>query len=210
MMYKQTKLFYEDEAGKVPGLCLANTRKGYGIAPKYADAWTAWLNTEQHKDRNFPPLFVPIYFSYTTTIGGVKKNYGHIGVRYPDGRFWTDGRMFASLKAYEDWGKPEFVGWGESINDVKVIEKVAGKVMITKEQENELSILATGSYPGKAYDYRFTGTANWNACIQHWHNVSKTVGLIKRNGLLSKEVEVLKEELKKDGIVLKPGKYKVN
>lgn len=43
---------------------------------------------------------------------------------------------------------------------------------ITKEQENALSVMQTGSYPGKDYDYRFTGKdlvqVNLDALINFW------------------------------------------
>src|SRR5690606_19890865 len=63
------------------------------------------------------------------TIDGVRKNYGHIGVRYPDGRFWSDGSVYASVEEYERLRAPVFVGWGESVNDVRVIEEVKGGSM---------------------------------------------------------------------------------
>lgn len=126
MAYKQLKDFNPSKAGSQKGMCLKNTRLGYGIAPKYADAWAAWLNTQQHKNRNIPAgVEVPLYYSYTTTIGGVRKNYGHINVRLADGRVWSDGDIFASLEAYERAKLPVFVGWGESINNVRVIEYVS-------------------------------------------------------------------------------------
>lgn len=137
-MWKQVREFDVSKSGTVATQCLANTRKGFSIPAKYDDAWSAWLSTEQHEDRNFPALYVPVYFSYTTTllVGGkrVTRNFGHIGVRFPDGRFWTDGRMFASVEAYDEWGKPVFVGWGESINDVRVIiEEGEGSMALTAE-----------------------------------------------------------------------------
>lgn len=124
MGWKQVKSFEPSRGGTQSGMCLANVRKGYDIASKYADAWTAWLNTQQHTDRNYPAAYTPIYFSYTTTIDGVKKNYGHIGVRYPDGRFWSDGKVYGSVDEYERSKAPVFAGWGESVNGVRVIEWV--------------------------------------------------------------------------------------
>lgn len=114
-MFKQLIPFDPAKGGNEAGLCLKNTRLGYGIPPLYKNAITAWLNTEQHPDRNFPPLDVPVYFSY--------KEDGHIGVRLANGQFWSDGKTYSSLEAYENApGRPKFLGWGESINNVKVIE----------------------------------------------------------------------------------------
>lgn len=120
---KQVKSFNQSKGGKVPNFCLRNVRLGFAIPALYDDAWTAWKNTEQHKNRTIPKLDVPLYYSYTATIGGVRKNYGHINVRLKDGRIWNDGKIFASLSAFEKaWSNVKYVGWGESINKVKVIE----------------------------------------------------------------------------------------
>lgn len=125
MPWTQVTGWDSNKGGTTKNMCLANVRKGYGIAAKYDDAWTAWLNTVQHKDKNFPAeTYTPIYFSYIATIDGKTKNYGHIGVRYPDGRFWSDGRVFKSVSEYEKNYAPDFVGWGESVNGVRVIKWV--------------------------------------------------------------------------------------
>lgn len=43
-----------------------------------------------------------------------------------------------------------------------------GEPMITKEQEQVLAQIATGSNPGAGYNYRFTGTSKWNECLNFW------------------------------------------
>jgi hypothetical protein len=48
--YKQIVGFNPAIAGTTKYLCLSNVRKGYGIAAKYASAWQAWQNTQQHTD----------------------------------------------------------------------------------------------------------------------------------------------------------------
>lgn len=122
MGWKQVRSFNQNIAGTVAGYCLANVRKGYGIGSKYATAWDDWKNTIQHKDRNVPlGIAVPLYYSYY--ISG--KNYGHINVRMPDGRVWSDGKMFNSIADYESKKDPVYVGWGEEVNDIRVIQKVA-------------------------------------------------------------------------------------
>jgi hypothetical protein len=59
-----------------------------------------------------------------------------------------------------------------------------GEMPITKDQENVLSVLATGGYPGKGYDYRFTGKVanqeNLDAMVNFWADVSKLHGLIAK------------------------------
>src|SRR5688572_25618137 len=120
MPWKQVKPFDQNKAGKEATMCLKNTRLGYGIASKYNNAWQAWLNTERHPSRDYPAgVNVPIYFWY------VNESKGHIGVRLANGKFWTDGRIFNSVEEYEDQKEPNFVGWGESINGVRVIEYVS-------------------------------------------------------------------------------------
>jgi len=98
---------------------------GYEIAPLYDDAWTAWLNTEQHKNRSIPlGVDVPLFYSFTATIGGVRKNYGHINVRLKDGRVWNDGNIFSNLSSFEQsHSNVSYVGWGESVNKVRVIKE---------------------------------------------------------------------------------------
>lgn len=119
---KQLIPFDPAKGGDTPGLCLKNTRLGYGIPALYNSAMEAWSNTEQHPNRNFPNLDTPIYFSYVATLNGTTANYGHIGVRLANGQFWSDGKTYASLEEYEKNHAPKFLGWGESVNKVKVIE----------------------------------------------------------------------------------------
>jgi hypothetical protein len=55
-----------------------------------------------------------------------------------------------------------------------------GGNMITKDDENVMSILATGSYPGADYNYQFTGTSNIDGMVNFWLNESKTAGLLSK------------------------------
>lgn len=128
---KQVVPFNVNTAGTTKYLCLVNVRKGYGIGAKYPDALSAWNNTQQHRDRNFPAgVAVPVFWNFTADIkdGSGVKNWGHIGVRLPDGRIWTDGRYYANVDAvssqYLSRGNPSYLGWGESVNDVRVVENV--------------------------------------------------------------------------------------
>jgi len=63
------------------------------------------------------------------------------------------------------------------MNEVRVavgdkLVKGASMDKITKDQENVCSIMATGGYPGKDYNYQFTGLdlnqANLDAMLQFW------------------------------------------
>jgi hypothetical protein len=123
MDFSQIIPFNPSNGGNTPNMCLANVIAGYGIAPKYGSAWEAWQHTQQHPDRNVPSgLAVPIFYAYTTTINGVTANYGHINVQLPNGTVWSDGNIYASIDAYMSSHSPTFVGWGESVNDYKIIQ----------------------------------------------------------------------------------------
>lgn len=123
MAYRQVKGFTASKGGSQNNMCLKNTREGFGIPAKFDNAWEAWENTEQHKTRVLPQgVDVPVFFWY-------KNNFnGHIGVRMKNGKFWTDGREFNSIEEYEANHQPDFVGWGESINEVRVLEYVPDPV----------------------------------------------------------------------------------
>lgn len=124
--YVQTKSFDTRKAGTIGNFCLSNVSKGFGIANKYGSAWDAWLHTQQHKNWDIPKgVDVPLYFSYSAKIDGVYKNWGHAGVQLANGRFWSDGTIYTDVHAYLNGHWPKFVGWGESVNDVKVINFVA-------------------------------------------------------------------------------------
>ena len=86
------------------------------------------------------------------------------------------------------------------LSDINVnIGQVIGVDMITKELENTLSFLATGDYPGKGYDYRWTGQPLTESIVSQfvnfWLEQSRTVGLTKR----VKEVEGT--ALNKDAVI---------
>jgi len=132
--WEQVRGFNQSKAGRTALMCLRNVRMGYEIAPLYDDAWTAWLNTEQHKNRSIPlGVDVPLYYSFTATIGGVRKNYGHINVRLKDGRVWNDGNIFSNLASFEQsHSNVSYAGWGESVNKVRVIKENAN---VTDEQK---------------------------------------------------------------------------
>lgn len=118
MAYKQSKSFDKNKAGSKPGLCLQNTRLGYGIASKYPTATEAWRHTIQHKDRQIPNgVAVPLFYTYKTA--------GHVNVRMPNGQVISDGRVYASLPDYErQHPNVHYLGWGETLNDVRVTEHV--------------------------------------------------------------------------------------
>lgn len=116
-MWKRVIGFNQSTAGKTPGYCLMNVRRGFGIGSKYPSAIEAWYHTQQHRDRNVPTgIDVPLYYTY--------GRYGHINVRLANGKVWSDGEIFSSIADYENRRAPNFIGWGESVNDIRVIQWV--------------------------------------------------------------------------------------
>lgn len=121
MSYNQAVGFNQSKGGNRKNFCLWNVCQGYQIGNKYPSAWEAWEHTKQHTDTPPPNLDVPVFFSYIAHIDGETKNWGHIGVRLSDGRFWSDGTVYNSIEAYTLRYAPKYVGWGESINDIRIL-----------------------------------------------------------------------------------------
>ena len=160
MSWTQVRNFNSSIATKIKNLCLGNVQSGFSIPGKYPTAWQAWLHTQQHTDAIPTGVDVPVFFSYTANIDGVTDNYGHIGVRLADGRFWSDGNVYASIEAYTSTHSPKYVGWGESVNDVAVIK---GGDMPVKTSLSTARILAEevlGRDRGKTHAGGFDGDLN--------------------------------------------------
>ena len=125
MAYRNTITVNIREMGAVKNSCLANTRKAAApdIPVKYNTAWEAEQNTTLHAGTPPGGVWVPVFFSYYATIRGEYKNWGHVGW-YKDGAFYSDGVKFASIADYQAHHSPRYVGWGESLNGVQVVEYV--------------------------------------------------------------------------------------
>lgn len=125
MGYQQVKRFDQNKAGNAKGMCLRNVRLGYGIAPKYDTAWDCWNNSPQSTGDIPTGVDVPLYYSYTTTINGVRKNYGHINVRLANGTCWSDGKIYSSLTSYRIFHPlVSYKGWSTQVNGVAVLKYV--------------------------------------------------------------------------------------
>lgn len=122
-MYKQLKAFNKLQAGTVKGMCLRNVRLGYGIGAKYDTATDAWNHTQQMTGEIPTGVDVPLYYSYTTTINGVRKDYGHINVRLANGQVWNDGKIYANTTSYRLLHPSvRYRGWSNAVNGVAVIQ----------------------------------------------------------------------------------------
>lgn len=116
MNYEQVKQFDQTKAGTVPLECLKNNRLGYGIPAKYPNATTAWQHTQQHFDAIPTGLYVPLFYTFDVD--------GHINEQFPDGTVWSDGVKYADKNDYlRKHPSVKYLGWGESINDVRVIQE---------------------------------------------------------------------------------------
>lgn len=136
----QVKPFNEALGGTTKYLCLSNVRKGYSIPALHEYAKQDWDNNVQHKDRNFPSgCSVPVYWSWTGKVDGVTKDWGHIAVRLADGRIWTDGRYYANvdtLNANYLSGKGTYLGWGELVNKVRIVQSTGGSMAGIPDADN--------------------------------------------------------------------------
>jgi len=150
----QVKPFVIANAGTTKYLCLQNVRLGYGIPAYYLTATKAWNGTQQHRDRNFPSgCSVPVFYSWTGTVDGVRDNYGHIAVRLADGRVWSDGKYFANVDALVGsyLSNGSYLGWGESVNNVKVVTEVSMAETINDDVARQIGwhYLGRNGYDGK-------------------------------------------------------------
>lgn len=150
----QVKPFIIANAGTTKYMCLSNVRKGYGIPALHEYAYQDWQNNVQHKDQNFPSgCSVPVYFNWTGAVGGVTKNWGHVGVRLADGRIWTDGKYYANVSELSKnyLGGQAYLGWGEQINNVKVVTEVSMAETINDDVARQIGwhYLGRNGFDGK-------------------------------------------------------------
>lgn len=115
------------------GWCLRMTRKVFGVGAHYATAWDAWVGAKHRStSRTMPNVAVPVYFSYTGTFSGVRKNWGHVVAYIPGRGFLSSpasgtGQLWAKTIAEMERLIPgsKYVGWALDLNGVMVAEKVA-------------------------------------------------------------------------------------
>lgn len=132
-MYIQKVPFNLAKMGHKEGYCLQNVRLGYGIPAKHKDAKA---DMEANKragtlhDINTLPInvTVPVYCD-------TKNIHEHIMVSVK-GTFYSDGVIVSKDKF-------KIIGWGEMVNDVKVVEYVG--------DDEEMKIYQNGSTPETIY-----------------------------------------------------------
>lgn len=189
------------------GWCEKAIENTVGQDGVYGSAYKAWLANVQHAD--VPPrgIYAPIYLNMPN---GPKDPDGtqqdDVALICPDGTVAAvalsgvhNGLFkYPSLQAYiNDYAKNNggatYRGYGEYIGKVKVI----GDEMLTAEQEQVLSLMATGSYPGKDYNYAMSYNKpatqeNIDAMINFWNNIAQGPDGLKAK--LSNQGEFIKVE----------------
>lgn len=188
---EQVVPFDQSKAGAVKYMCLNNVRLGYGIPNKYATATQAWEHTQQHPDRNVPSgVDVPLYYSYTTTIDGVTANYGHINVRLANGKVWSDGVAYASLDAYLQYHLPKYLGWGESVNDVRVIKE--GDTVPEDYKVNQGDVTNVCNSYGWTPDQNYLNVWVGQPWKKFWYDVSSQPNTLNTKSKAEKQVAQIK------------------
>lgn len=114
-MWKQLKTFSINRMGKKKGYCLQNVRLGFGIGSKFYNAKQDMLNNKKkgtlHSMSDLPKnIQVPVYLD-TSSV------HEHI-IAYDKGTYYSDGKKLTSIKGLK------FYGWGELLEDVRVVKKV--------------------------------------------------------------------------------------
>ena len=171
MAWKQKVNFNLSKMGKKPGMCLQNVRLAYGIGPKYYDAKAAMLANKNagtlHPISELPKnVAVPVFVD-TTSINE------HVEVS-DKGTFYSDGKVVANPM------NQKFFGWGETLNDVRIVEwvkdptpkpgfKVGDKVTLTKW------VAYDGTPLKKTRDYYFISQISGDRAVLNADSISGPV-----------------------------------
>lgn len=112
----------ENDRVNDPGMCLQQVRMWCGIGARYADATTAWKNTnDRHPgDKTNIPRGAAVYWT------GGSKGYGHIALSLGNGKVRSTDSGGRGKVATVDlgwvertWGMP-YAGWAWDINEVPI------------------------------------------------------------------------------------------
>lgn len=161
-MYKQTRQPNLSTKGVV-GFCLKYARNVFNIPVKYPKAWTAWQNSKQHKNRDYPKdVAVFLWFSYF--IGS--ENYGHVVVSVPKKGLYSSPyrttqthAVLSSISEVERIYHCKYVGWSVDANGVSVAKHVI--------VEDMFSIKWNGKTRKETGD-------KWASIAKYWFNKDKS------------------------------------
>ena len=128
MAWEQKTPFDLAKMGTTPGMCLKNVREAFGIPPKYYDAKAAMLANKNagtlHPISELPKnVAVPVFVD-TASINE------HVEVA-DKGTFYSDGKYVANPTAQK------YFGWGETLNDVRIVEYVPDPAPVPPAPEPE-------------------------------------------------------------------------
>ena len=172
MAWKQVTAFDLSKMGTTPGMCLRNTRLAFNIPPLYYDAKAAMIANKNagtlHPISELPAnVAVPVFVD-TASINE------HVEVS-DKGTFYSDGKFVA------DPLNQKFFGWGETLNDVRIVEyvpdpvppapgfKVGDKVTLTKW------VAYDGTPLKKTRDYYFISQISGDRAVLNADSVSGVV-----------------------------------
>lgn len=115
--WTQALNFDVSNMGSTPGMCLQNTRLGFGIQSgtfptARADMESQIANGTLHSGT--PPVDVSVPIYYNNSIDA-----GHVAV-WDHGIVYSDKRMYASIDAVD----AGYTGWGELCDGMRVVEHV--------------------------------------------------------------------------------------
>lgn len=116
------------------GWCLRFVGNDYNLKNRpHPDAWDAWTKAKKrHTDALPTDVAVPVFFTWTGTIDGVRKNWGDVAIHVPGrGVFGTplsgagktnrwDSSVHARASAIG--GSAQYVGWTEDLNGYQLVE----------------------------------------------------------------------------------------
>lgn len=118
--WQQVLNFVLSNMGTTPGLCLQNTREGFGIPAgtfptARADMESQVANGTLHSGTPPSDIAVPIYYSnfdFTTD--------GHVAV-WDHGMVYSDGNPYPSISSVASF----YTGWGELCDGVRVVARAS-------------------------------------------------------------------------------------
>ncbi len=112
--WTQLLQFNPNNMGTTQGMCLQNTREGFGIPNGHfqtarEDMESQILNGTLHS--GYPPndIAVPIYYNNSLTAG-------HVAV-WDHGNVYSDGVQYASINSVD----AGYMGWGELCDNTRVV-----------------------------------------------------------------------------------------
>lgn len=171
--WEQLVGFDVEKMGTAPGLCLKNVRQGFGIAPKYADAKEAMEANKAagtlHSVEDLPlNVAVPVFVD-------TPSPYEHVIVS-DHGTLYSDGKRLTTLDGLVCFG------WGETLNGVRIVEKVEvpEEKPVEKPVEN---LVGKKVVPTKLVDVNGTKLFQYDPEYEVVEDDGKTVVLKARNAI---------------------------